>query len=255
MQDNGDFDRRSVTFAGNHLLFVAGLGPSETTLNAVSLAHFETCWQPLDGELPWIHHDVLPAHIDAKLQLRLSTSVSPTNVRLSVHASTWLDLDLARRRHPSVDSVWLIDAALIHRDARHELAKGKLFSQLYFAECKAVHEQSQLSPAIRRASGVFITTDEDSSHAQIELPSKRPLPFDVPTRTGRMVAQIKDEGVIKTMAVQANMPQWRPLHHLAGKLVRHYILDYYTGIALRSSQIRDRQSPGGSAKMVVEGYD
>ncbi|KAL5536671.1 hypothetical protein ACEPAF_494 [Sanghuangporus sanghuang] len=253
--DDSDL-RSSVAIAGSHLLFAAGLGSSDFIIRSLSLAQFESCWQTIDGEATWTHYNVQPEHIDGSLRLHLSTP-SPPNLWLSTHASTWLDRESARRRHPSVISVSLVDVAFSYREGTETMTS---FHQLQFAEVAESRYNSQSSAEVHsRDIGIFIAADQGGSPEYIELPRWGPFPLDGPTRTGRIVAETKRvEGGIQVMARHANMPEWRPLHHLTGRRIRHVIQDYYTGIVLHSSQTLDPETSDlilSSAEMVLEGYD
>ncbi|KAL5492670.1 hypothetical protein ACEPAI_4117 [Sanghuangporus weigelae] len=248
--------RSSVAIAGSHLLFVARLGSSDFIIRSLSLAHFESCWQAIDDESTWTHYNVQPEHIDGSLRLHLSTPFPPY-LGLSTHASTWLDLELARRRHPSVNSVSVVDVVFSYHEG---VQITSIFHHLQFAEVVESHYNSQSSAGARsRDIGIFIAADQGGNPEHIEFPRWRSFSFDGPTRTGRLIAEAKtDEGGIQLMATQASVSERRPLHHLTGKRIRHIIRDYYTGIVLHSSQTRDPETSDlilSSAEMVLEGYD
>ncbi|KAL5531204.1 hypothetical protein ACEPAG_4080 [Sanghuangporus baumii] len=245
--------RSSVAIAGSHLLFAVGVGSSDFIVRSLSLAHFENCWQTIDDESTWTHYNVQPEHIDGSLRLHLPTPFPP-HLQLSTHTSTWLDLELARRRYPSVNSLSVVDVVFSYREGAEIMST---FRHLQFAEVAESCYNSQSSTEVHsRGIGIFIAADQSGSP---EYSRWRPFPLDGPTRTGRLVAEAKtDEGGIQVFATQANGSERRPLHHLTGKRIRHIIQDYYTGIVLHSSQTRDPETSDlilSSAKMVLEGYD
>lgn len=229
----------------------------EPIIHSVSLSHFVQSWRKIDEPTTWIMHMINPEH---GIQFSLADSWATDYfqiIRMDIHTSNWLDLEMARLKDPSVVSLSLVDLGFF-REFRtiEEFTSTEYRSRhlhLHFSESRAASGEHSLEQfTLERPPATTLLPSPGERIIESQFPSSRH------TRLTLLLSGESPGDPPQAVVLSHGTSSSAVLSHIGSRSVRHIAMEYYSSTLILSSVLKDAstgKSVEGSAEFVVEYYD